>query len=970
MLFALLLFIFIPSVLLLSALAFLFLYIAVYRAPSITSRSSLGRSAAVVVLGDVGRSPRMCYHVESLADEGWKVSIIGYGGSKLPSSIQRSSVKFQKMREVPSWIAKLPRLAFVVVAPFKLFWQSAALFWNVALVVQPPPEVIFVQTPPALPSLLIIRLCSLLLSSRVIIDWHNLAYTILALRLGSKSPLVRLARWLESKTGRHAFAHLFVTHAMRRHLEAEWKLQGHKAVLHDRPPKHFRKTTCKEAHTLWKGLAPKLNPSLDGWWPHYDSGAGTTPFTSHNPTKNTYKARQERPALVVSSTSWTADEDFGLLLRAAQEYEKRAKAVNSATSASPPRSSPSSPMLDAADHQQRRTLDILDRSNPGDSGKAGGSSSMLSVRSSSSDRISAQAGLTEPNSGSPSNQQRFRRHRGLSLLSQRPASSLPNLPAQQLPHLLIIVTGKGEQRAFYEQEIQRLEREEKWEWVRIRTAWLENWEYPLLLGSADLGVSLHTSSSGLDLPMKGVDMLGCQLPVLALDFPCLEELIQHGKNGLTFKDEDELCLGLESLLAGFPYADADGEGSNWLVHNGGLRDPFAHAGRDSITPASASQSMSASPSLTSAPGEDVFGSRQSLEGNEQDALLTRNRTSLDFSKGGLPTSNSFGSLSGSSSPLFRMNSGDTMQPPRPSTPTPSFTMLASPMLGSSSPFFASDCDMGDRATSMTASPRASTAKTTTWAANWKATVRPLLRLADEEDAIAQGDVPDEAMDTDDEASLVDSPAMASAKSTPRAGMSPTQRIGLSGKPLRVRGGSVHGLLWGEDFASELKSTMESDTDDDDADDEFSNATQGDFLSRFGIVVGSPVTSRRAKTASSAPSTTTNTPNNRRKVQSFTPSHSRSHDRKRSDEDSGLEPVQSVGLGLGLTSSRDASQHPQHLRHRTAHSTLGGMGGGDWAAEDANHESIPDIWVSQPEGGSPAVRVRSHRGSLKGAQRYQ
>lgn len=145
MLFALLLFIFIPSVLLLSALAFLFLYIAVYRAPSITSRSSLGRSAAVVVLGDVGRSPRMCYHVESLADEGWKVSIIGYGGSKLPSSIQRSSVKFQKMREVPSWIAKSPRLAFVVVAPFKLFWQSAALFWNVALVVQPPPEVIFVQ---------------------------------------------------------------------------------------------------------------------------------------------------------------------------------------------------------------------------------------------------------------------------------------------------------------------------------------------------------------------------------------------------------------------------------------------------------------------------------------------------------------------------------------------------------------------------------------------------------------------------------------------------------------------------------------------------------------------------------------------------------------------------------------------------------------------------------------------------------
>lgn len=71
--------------------------------------------------------------------------------------------------------------------------------------------------------------------------------------------------------------------------------------------------------------------------------------------------------------------------------------------------------------------------------------------------------------------------------------------------------------------------------------WLEADDYPVLLSLCDVGVCLHYSSSGLDLPMKVVDMFGAGIPVLAVDYRTLGELVKNDENGLIFKDQVQLA---------------------------------------------------------------------------------------------------------------------------------------------------------------------------------------------------------------------------------------------------------------------------------------------------------------------------------------------------------------------------------------------------------------------------------------------
>lgn len=102
----------------------------------------------------------------------------------------------------------------------------------------------------------------------------------------------------------------------------------------------------------------------------------------------------------------------------------------------------------------------------------------------------------------------------------------------------------------YLKEISDREKAGKLQKVTIRTAWLSTHDYARLLGSASLGVSLHTSSSGVDLPMKVVDMFGAGLPVVGWNrFEAWPELVTEGVNGRGFGSSQELADHLVDLFS-------------------------------------------------------------------------------------------------------------------------------------------------------------------------------------------------------------------------------------------------------------------------------------------------------------------------------------------------------------------------------------------------------------------------------------
>jgi beta-1,4-mannosyltransferase len=122
-------------------------------------------------------------------------------------------------------------------------------------------------------------------------------------------------------------------------------------------------------------------------------------------------------------------------------------------------------------------------------------------------------------------------------------------PPSPLLRLMVLITGRGPLRVEFEQRLSQL----SWRRVILRTAFFDPADYRELLRTAHIGFSLHCSSSGVDLPMKIMDLFGARTPASVLDYgPCLAEQIQPGYTALTFRDSQEFAQRIDELLQGFP----------------------------------------------------------------------------------------------------------------------------------------------------------------------------------------------------------------------------------------------------------------------------------------------------------------------------------------------------------------------------------------------------------------------------------
>ena len=369
-------------------------------------RSLRGKVVLVLVQGELAQSPRMLNHARALREDGAAVVLAGDAQLPLPDDIAHApGLSIRRISDVGvERLDSVPRIFYLPVAASRAVQASLRLAW-LLLAKAGPFDAAIVQNPPALPVLPLVLLAARARGARVIVDWHSRTAAMLGLRLGRRHAVVRLVNRLEGWLARRAADHLAVSNAMREDLRERFGFDA--AVLHDRPRlKHATLNAEQRVAIVRRALSARRVASAP-----------------------------DDAILLVSPTSFSADEDMDMLLDA---------------------------------------LGLVARRSPA-----------------------------------------------------RP--------------IILFATGFGPLRPSFEARARKAATGK----LRIVTGWLPEQLYRDLLRAADLGISMHRSASGVDLPMKVVDMIEAGLPAAVFDYgPCLSELVPPVLKPFMFTDADGWPLAL------------------------------------------------------------------------------------------------------------------------------------------------------------------------------------------------------------------------------------------------------------------------------------------------------------------------------------------------------------------------------------------------------------------------------------------
>ena len=221
----------------------------------------------------------MLAHAGSLLRAGHEVHLVGTARTPLPSSLQDDArLHVHPLHDGGAGRGQGMAGAIATgVRGLRLGWRLAGtLFRNT-----PRPDLILVQTPPPIPTLPVAMLAAHLRGAKLVVDWHNLGWTLLALRFGPGHLLVRATRFAELWFGGRADAHVAVSQALAHRLGALG--MGDVVVLHDGPS--------------------SVRP--------FSPARGDLP---------------EDPLVVVAPMGWTRDDDLPLLAAALQRLSEHLEA--------------------------------------------------------------------------------------------------------------------------------------------------------------------------------------------------------------------------------------------------------------------------------------------------------------------------------------------------------------------------------------------------------------------------------------------------------------------------------------------------------------------------------------------------------------------------------------------------------------------------------------------------------------------